>query len=319
MVLAVILGIGVGILVGVLGAGGGILAIPMLTYLLGLTPHGAAMGSLAIVGLTAIASLPAKARRHHVNWKTGLTFGLLAIVGSAAGSHVSILVSENLLMALFAALVLAMAVAMALQLRHDSHPDHHDLHDDAAAPPDHAARPADQPSNPSAPTTSPAGHSTTPPAGHPAGRPDDASPSHPNHRTRPGHLKAAIGAIFTNPWAIIAGLVVGFLTGFFGVGGGFMVVPALTLILHFDIRKATGTSLLIMVLASIAGLVSRIGQPVDVAWDIVIAFGLASMIGGIVGGEIAGKFRRATLSKAFIVLLVVVGVFTVLRQFVFHA
>lgn len=307
MLLAAALGIGVGILVGVLGAGGGILAIPMLTYLLGQTPHGAAMGSLAIVGLTAIASLPGKARRRHVNWKTGIVFGVLAIVGSAAGSHVSILVSENLLMALFAALVLAMAVAMGLQLRHEHRDNEQEMGDSAGAGAGSGAG-----------SGAGDGAGADDGAGDEAGAPGGTHEGQREHRVG-AQISGALGSILSNPWAIIAGLTVGFLTGFFGVGGGFMVVPALTLVLHFDIRKATGTSLLIMVLASAAGLLARIGQPVDVAWDIVIAFGIASMLGGIAGGEIAGKFRRDSLSKAFIVLLIVVGVFTVIRQFVLHA
>ena len=60
--LALIVGFGVGIVVGALGAGGGILSVPVLVYLLGQEPHAASAGSLVIVGLTAVVSLMPRAK-----------------------------------------------------------------------------------------------------------------------------------------------------------------------------------------------------------------------------------------------------------------
>ena len=66
--LALIVGFGVGIVVGALGAAGGILSVPVLVYLLGQEPHAASAGSLVIVGLTAMVSLMPRAREGHVRW-----------------------------------------------------------------------------------------------------------------------------------------------------------------------------------------------------------------------------------------------------------
>lgn len=98
---------------------------------------------------------------------------------------------------------------------------------------------------------------------------------------------------------IVAALATGFLTGFFGVGGGFIVVPVLTLVLAFGMREASGTSLIVMVLASASGLASRYGQAIPVDWEIVIAFMIGSMAGGIVGGPISSKAKPYQLTIIF--------------------
>ncbi|MDO5720360.1 MAG: sulfite exporter TauE/SafE family protein [Actinomycetaceae bacterium] len=108
----------------------------------------------------------------------------------------------------------------------------------------------------------------------------------------------------------IAALSTGFLTGFFGVGGGFMVVPVLTLVLAFSMREATGTSLLIMIMAAATGLVSRYGQTIDIDWPIVFGFMFGSMGGGLLGGPLSNKAKTHQLTLIFAVLLAVVAVST---------
>ena len=89
--MAVLTALGVGVLVGVvvgaLGAGGGILSVPALIYLLGQDPHDASAGSLVVVGLTAIVSLIAPARAGRVHWRDGATFGLMSVLGALVGSR----------------------------------------------------------------------------------------------------------------------------------------------------------------------------------------------------------------------------------------
>ena len=78
--LPAVIGICVGVIVGLLGAGGGILSVPILVYLLGQSPHNAAAGSLLIVGATSLIALIG--RRKEVHWKQGAVFGVLSITGS---------------------------------------------------------------------------------------------------------------------------------------------------------------------------------------------------------------------------------------------
>ena len=93
--LALIVGFGVGIVVGALGAGGGILSVPVLVYLLGQEPHAASAGSLVIVGLTAVVSLMPRAREGHVRWRDGLVFGVVSSVGNVLRSRASLMVDAH--------------------------------------------------------------------------------------------------------------------------------------------------------------------------------------------------------------------------------
>ena len=112
-------------------------------------------------------------------------------------------------------------------------------------------------------------------------------------------------------WLPISALAsaTGLLTGFFGVGGGFVVVPVLVLVLGVPMRTASGTSLVVMVVASISGLLSRIGTDVVVDWPLTIAFTIASMIGGVFGGPAASRVKTWVLMVVFAVLLALVAVF----------
>ena len=109
---------------------------------------------------------------------------------------------------------------------------------------------------------------------------------------RRGLLVVAAAATFT-----------GFLTGFFGVGGGFIVVPMLVLALGFPMKEASGTSLLVMIVASSAGLAARVGTHSNVDWPVVLAFAAASMVGGLLGGPLTKRASASTLTTAFGILL----------------
>lgn len=111
---------------------------------------------------------------------------------------------------------------------------------------------------------------------------------------------------------LVVGLatVTGLLTGFFGVGGGFVVVPALVLALRLPMRHAVGTSLLVIVLNSLTGLAGRLGSLGNVDWPMVATFAAASMVGGLVGARLSGRASVVRLTTAFAVLLAVVAVAT---------
>ena len=112
---------------------------------------------------------------------------------------------------------------------------------------------------------------------------------------------------------ILAGSVVGILTGFFGVGGGFVIVPALVLTLGFTMPEAIGTSLLVIVINSIVALSSRLDSG-NIDWAVIIPFGIASLSGVLVGGRMAGRLEPDKLQRWFIVLLVAVAAYTAIRS-----
>ena len=252
---AAIVGIGIGIVVGALGAGGGILSVPVLVYLLGQNPHQAATLSLIIVGATACVSLITRAPSGHVDWKHGSLFAFAGIVGTWGGSALNPLVSARTLMLEFCILLAFVAVFMVhKQLRAPSSIDE--------------AAPEDSP------------------------------------RSLASTLKKAA-------LVVLLASVTGFLTGFFGVGGGFAIVPALHLVLRYPMKKASATSLLIMLITALFGLASRaLGGTLDISAEagvMVACFAAASMCGGVVGARLTRRVSSTALAWAFIILLIAVA------------
>ena len=111
----------------------------------------------------------------------------------------------------------------------------------------------------------------------------------------------------------IAGTIVGLLTGFFGVGGGFVIVPALVLALGFTMPEAVGTSLLVITINSAVALTTRL-QSGSIEWGTVIPFTVASLLGVVVGSRLAGTRDSTSLQRWFVGLLVVVAVYTATRS-----
>ena len=105
----------------------------------------------------------------------------------------------------------------------------------------------------------------------------------------------------------------GLLTGLLGVGGGFLVVPALTLALGLPIAYAAGTSLIVIAVTSVVALAVRAGAGVSPDWAVVLTLTAASVTGGVVGARLAPRVNAATLSAAFTVLVLCVAVYTTAR------
>ncbi len=111
----------------------------------------------------------------------------------------------------------------------------------------------------------------------------------------------------------VAGTFVGLLTGFFGVGGGFVIVPALVLALGFSMPEAVGTSLLVIAVNSGVALTTRLDGG-SIEWGTVIPFTIASLIGVVVGSRLASTRDSRSLQKWFVGLLVIVAVYTAVRS-----
>lgn len=111
---------------------------------------------------------------------------------------------------------------------------------------------------------------------------------------------------------VSAGAVIGFLTGFLGVGGGFVLVPVLVIALGFPIPVAVGTSLVVIALNSGVALAARAGQG-DFDWAIIAPFTATAVAGSLLGKRIADRVRADTLTRAFAVLLVLVAGYVAIR------
>jgi uncharacterized protein len=254
--LAIPLGLLIGISLGALGGGGSILTVPALVYVIGESAGRATTGSLVIVGVTALTGTVGHARASRVRWARGLIFGVVGVGGSLLGSLLNKLVNPNVLLLAFAGLMLVAAAAM--------------LHRQASSQQEST-------------------------------RPADKAPA--EKRLTPGRVLVVV----------LAGTIVGFMTGFFGVGGGFVVVPALVLALGFGMRDAVGTSLLVIAINTVAALAARAGSA-TIDWSVVLPFTLVAMIGSLFGNTIASRVPAAALTRAFAALLVVLAMYVATRS-----
>ena len=103
---------------------------------------------------------------------------------------------------------------------------------------------------------------------------------------------------------------VGLLTGFFGVGGGFAIVPALALVLGFPMPLAVGTSLLVIAVNSATALMARLAVGVELDWPVVLAFAATAMAASTAGTRVSTALPPAALQKAFALLLLAVSAYT---------
>ena len=266
LVLAVVAGALIGLSLGALGGGGSILAVPVLVYLLDQDASQATTGSLVVVGVTSLIGAVTAHLAGNVLLGRGVTFGAVAVGGAVAGAKASAHVSDAVLLAAFAALMLLVGGLMAVRQVRRSH--------ELAAG---GARPR------SGPTL------------------DD-----PIISVRDGFMCDCPRAVKV----LVTATAVGLLTGFLGVGGGFLVVPALVLALALPMTYAVGTSLVVITVTSAVALVVRSGAGSAPDWTLVAALTAASAVGGFLGARIADRADTRRLSAAFTVLVLGVAGYT---------
>jgi uncharacterized membrane protein YfcA len=112
------------------------------------------------------------------------------------------------------------------------------------------------------------------------------------------------------PYALVVaeGVAVGVLTGLVGVGGGFLIVPALVVLGKVPMKQAVGTSLLVIAMKSTAGFVGYLGQ-VEIPWGYLGLFTAVAVAGSLFGTRLARHVPQGALEKVFAVFLVAMGAF----------
>jgi len=240
------LGLILGAVMGMLGGGGGVLAVPLLVFVLDLPVDEATTLSLAVVLVAAVAALVPHTRAGTVRWRQGLVFGAVGAAGAIAGSLASSRVPERLLLAGFALLVLAAGVAM---LR-----------------------------------------------GAGAGQRPTVDQDDPDWRPSWGRI------------ALMATLV-GLATGFFGVGGGFLVVPALILALRMPMHEAAATGLVVIMINAVVSLGTRAADNAAVDWTLLGGLAGAAAVGGVLGALLARGIPGIVLRRLFGALMLGVATF----------
>jgi hypothetical protein len=112
---------------------------------------------------------------------------------------------------------------------------------------------------------------------------------------------------------LLDGFLVGIATGLVGAGGGFLIVPALTLLGGLPIAIAIGTSLLIIAMKSYAGLAGYLFA-VQLNWPVVLAFTGTAVAGSFVGSALAGRLPERALRTGFGVFVLAMGAFVLFQE-----
>jgi uncharacterized protein len=242
-VLAMALAVLIGVSLGVLGSGGSIVTLPVLVYIAHVPAKEAVGMSMAIVGATSLFGAFIHWRRGNVDTKAALIFSLFGMAGAFLGSTGTHLLSKQMLLLLFAGVML---IVGSLMLRGGPRLD----------------------------------------------------------RYRVCHI----------PRCLLVGFAVGLLTGFLGVGGGFLIVPALMLTAGLDTRMAGGTSLAVIALNSATGLVGQL-RYVSIDWTLLAGFLLFAFAGMVAGLAFARRLPETFLRRLFAIALIVLAFVLALLNF----
>ncbi len=304
VLLLVAIGLVIGLVLGGLGGGGAVLTVPALVFLVGQNATEATSSSLVIVGIAAVAGAAGHVRAGSLAWRTGLALGVAGIPAAWLGSRLGAAIDPDRLLLGFAVLMVVAAVAMLRPT------------------PSRGRMAAARGQQPGSPAPAPTAGAAVPAASSTPGGPDAALtepvPASPEADVleRGGERAEAPGGPSGTPrrrapWPAVVGvgLAVGLLTGFFGVGGGFVIVPALVLLLGLPMSRAVGTSLVVVSLNSAAALLSRLGGA-HVDLGVVVPLALAAVVATVVGRRVAARLPAQRLQRAFAVLLVLVAAYT---------
>lgn len=242
-------GVLVGFVLGLVGGGGSILAVPLMVYLVGVPSAHVAIGTSAFaVAVNAASGLASHARRGNVKWRCGAIYAAAGIAGALAGSTLGKMMDGARLLFLFA---LVMVVVGALMLRR---------------------------------------------------RGDAGNPGAECNRSK---LPKVLGF----------GLGSGVFSGFFGIGGGFLIVPGLIAATDMPMLMAVGTSL---VAVTAFGLTTAANYAVSglVEWPLALVFIAGGIVGSQAGTRLASRLGRGkgALNTVFAVLIFVVAGYMIWRS-----
>ena len=115
---------------------------------------------------------------------------------------------------------------------------------------------------------------------------------------------------------IIEGFIVGGLTGFVGAGGGFLIIPALVILIGLDIKKAIATSLIIIALKSTFGFFLGDVMVMNIDWDFLVYFTLLTTLGVIIGTYFGKSIDKLKLKKWFGIFIMVIAISILFKEFI---
>jgi len=250
-VLSVVAGSLVGFSLGLVGGGGSVLAVPLMVYLVGINnPHLAIGTSALAVAANAAVNLANHARSGNVKWRCASVFASVGVVGALLGSTLGKAIDGQKLLALFALLMILIAVFMLRK------------------------------------------------------------------RSSPGDRSVRLNQE-NAPKLTMYGFATGLLSGFFGIGGGFLVVPGLIAATGMPILCAVGSSL---VAVTAFGVTTAFNYAYSgwIDWALATTFIAGGVIGGWLGARLAERLstQRGALNAVLATLILLVGAYTLYRSVV---
>ena len=279
MIWGVALAVIVGTVMGLIGAGGSILTVPILVYVVGADAVTATAYSLFVVGVTSVVGAASYWRNDLVNVRAAVAFSIPSLLvvfctrrwlvpaipqqlGTVAGIEVS---KDLFILVLFAVIMGLSALSMIVRPRYAVH-----------------AIGADG-----------AGSDGAPGAARPRAESVDPPP-----------VKVSI------PLITLEGAVIGVFTGVVGAGGGFAIVPALAVFARLPMRVAVGTSLTIIAAKSLFGFLGDLTVEGDFDWGLLLAFTALAVVGILLGSRLGRLVPGTRLRPAFgwFVLLAATGI-----------
>jgi uncharacterized membrane protein YfcA len=234
----------IGAVLGFVGAGGAMLAVPILLYIFDFTPQTATTAALAVVLTAAISGLLPKIKNKEVLFKEALTIWALGLSTNIGFSILVYRISSSVLTTGLAIVLITAGTTML--------------------------------------------------------------------------IKPVAGTEKKVPlfWLILISLIIGMITGLFGIGGGFLAIPILVLFFKVPPAKAAGTSLAIIAINSITAFFGHYQSWDDVNWTVPLAMAVAAVIVARMASIKSGQVNPEILKKAFAILLYAIAIFTLLQTWV---
>jgi LPXTG-motif cell wall-anchored protein len=242
----------IGLVLGLVGGGGSILAVPLLIYVVGVPSVHAAIGTASLaVTVNALTSLAGHARSGMVKWRCAGVFAIAGVMGAALGAEAGKAFDGKRLLMLFGLLMIGVGLSMLRKRRRDEAPD--------------------------------------------------------------VRLTLASASVLL-PRLGLTGLAVGLAAGFFGIGGGFLIVPGLMAATAMPLRNAVGTSLVVvtalgMTTAASYALSGYVDWPLS---GLLIAGGVAGAVVGIWSGRRLAR-NKGLLERLFAIIVIGIGAYVATR------
>lgn len=243
--LAILCGIGIGSVLGFVGAGGSMLAVPAFIYIFGLKPVDATTAALLVVFIGAASGAIPKLRRKEILIKEAVAIWAIGLTTNVTGSYFLPRIPEEIVLTGFALVLVTAGISMLI-----------------------------------------------------------ASPTASVERK-------------VSPLALIAiSLVIGAITGLFGIGGGFLAIPILILFYNVAPAKAAGTSLFIIMINTLTGFFAHYRHWSDVDWTLPIIIALVALVVSRLASRKSSQVSPATLKRAFAYFVFAIALFTLTETWV---